>query len=117
MSVMVPPLLAPSGNSPWRRNSCRIEISPPSGVLQAIGHAADDITQPRMCRLVVQPPQPNHGNFDRLLRTCESAVTKLVGPCHAFGGVERKHRYQVRCGKDKSRRQEWRTQRRSWAEL
>ena len=40
-----------------------------SRALQVTGHAADDLTQPGMCRLIVQPPQPDHGSFDRFRGT------------------------------------------------
>ena len=52
----------------WR-NRCRIDISLPSGVPQVTGHAADDMTQPCVRWLIVEPSQPNHGSFDRLRRT------------------------------------------------
>ena len=47
----------------------------------------DDVAQPRMRRLVVKPPQPDHGGFDRLGRTRQSMEDKGVRPCHGFGDV------------------------------
>ena len=32
---------------------------------QVLGYTADDVTQPRMRGLVVEPSQPDHGCFDR----------------------------------------------------
>ena len=50
---------------------------------KAAGHVVDDIAQPRMRWLVVKPPQPDHGGFDRLGRTRQPMENKWHACAHA----------------------------------
>src|ERR1700722_238983 len=78
---------------------------------EVIGCSDDDLAQPRMCRLVVKPSQPDHASFDRFGRTRQSMKNKGVIFDHALGDIQRKHRHQVRCRQNRPSRQEWRTHR------
>ena len=112
----------PSRRSDWRLVPAGVwrEGAPrnwPSGIPYATGYETNDIAQPCMRGLVVKPSQPNHGGFDWLRRTRQATEDKVVRPGHAFGNVERKDRYQIRCRQNLRSRQERGAHRRFWPGL
>ena len=64
--------------------------------LEITDDAIDDIAKPGVCRLIVEPPQPDHTGLDRFGYARQLTDDERVGPRHTFGDVERKHRHKIR---------------------